>query len=188
MGKPARTLRPVSGWEVIWRGSFAARHRGVDYAIDLDFFDFSERIHLYRDGEFAETRKSPATFTVDDDTTLEASMSLYGMKRAHLVHRGEGRAVQLSPRPGTAEARRAAFAKRFPALNRWIGLLAWAVLVFAALTQLPVIYNATIAQWFDATLPTLALPGWLNITLAVAGLLAAIDRALQLQHNRWIDE
>ena len=188
MSADNRPLRPVRGWDLLWRGSFAAQHGNSEYVIDVDYFDFSERIHLYCDGALLDTKKSPATFALNADTEVVAAMSLYGMKRVDLIDRARGATTHFQPRAGTAEAWRAALAQRHPILNRWIGIASWTVLACAAATQLPVLFNSSVAQLTGSPLPQLELPVWLNTVLGIAGLLAALDRALQLKYNRWLDD
>lgn len=182
------TLRPRGAWDALWRGSFAITHEGSEYVIDVDYFDVKERVRLYRDGVEVEVQKSPARFDLNPTTHIEAAMSLYGMKYVDLVHDGQGRRVQLRPRAGTSEAWRADLARKHPRANRWIGAASWSVLVFAAVTQLPVLFNSTIAHLIGTQLPTLALPEWANAALGIAGIVAALDRALQIKHSKWLDD
>ncbi|WP_119698354.1 hypothetical protein [Microbacterium halotolerans] len=188
MTKRDDRLRPIETWDVFWRGSFATTYDGVEYVIDVDYFDFSERIRLYRDGMLIDSRKSPARFDLDPATRVEATMSLYGMKHVDLINVQDGRRVPLQPRAGTGESWRAGLARKHPQANRWIGFVSWSVLVFAAVTQIPVLFNSTLAHLTGTPLPTLGLPVWANATLGIAGILAALDRALQLKHNKWLDD
>ena len=57
----ARPLRPLGGWDLISRGRFEARHHGHVWTVDLDYFDFGEKPHLYRDGVEVDVQKSPAS-------------------------------------------------------------------------------------------------------------------------------
>ena len=76
--------------------------RRTVWTVDLDDFDFGEKLHLYRDGVEVEVQKSPATFDLGPGATIEASMSLLGMKRIDLIVDGE--TTMLAPVDGTAEA------------------------------------------------------------------------------------
>ena len=58
----SRSLRPLGGWDLVSRGRFEARHDGHVWTVDLDYFDFGEKLHLYRDGVEVEMQKSPAKF------------------------------------------------------------------------------------------------------------------------------
>ena len=107
----SESLQPVRGLEVIWRGVYEVEHAGHAYAVEVDFFDFAEKLHLYRDGARVETRKSPARFEVDDGATIEAAMGLLGMRHTAGRRRAspsrpaaDGRSSRLSfergiPRP-----------------------------------------------------------------------------------------
>ena len=57
-----RPLEPVRGWEKLWRSSFGADIDGARYDIDLNFFDFDEKVRLFVGGRLSETRDAPAKF------------------------------------------------------------------------------------------------------------------------------
>jgi hypothetical protein len=40
------SLRPLGGWDLVSRGRFEARHDGHVWTVDLDYFDFGEKLHL----------------------------------------------------------------------------------------------------------------------------------------------
>lgn len=188
MSAESEALRDPGAWDLLWRGSFGTEHDGAEWVVDVDYFDVKERIRLYRDGQLVEAQKSPARFVLDEDTAIVAAMTLYGMKRVDLVDvRTDEKREALRPRRGTAEAWRARLSREQPGLNRGIGIASWCVLVFALATQLPVAYNSSLAHLTGHELPTLELPVWANAVLGVAALLAGLDRALQLKHNKWID-
>jgi hypothetical protein len=84
-----RSLRQVGGWDLVARGRFETRYDGHVWTVDLDYLDFGERLRLYRDGLEVEVQRSPATFHLDASATIEASMSLLGMRRIDLVVEGE---------------------------------------------------------------------------------------------------
>lgn len=81
----SRSRRPLGGWDFVSRGRFETRHYGHVWTVDLDYFDFGENLHLYRDGVEVEVQKSPATFHLGAGATMVASMSLLGMRRVDLV-------------------------------------------------------------------------------------------------------
>ena len=111
------------------------------------------------------------------------------MKYARVVdgRRSDGGEEQLAPAPGSAEYLRLRFAQQHPAVSRAIAVLAWVVLVVALVTQLPVTLN-NLGHWVGFAVPTFALPSWANMALAVAGLLAAPDRAFRMKHNPLLDD
>lgn len=186
-------LRPLKPTDVFWRGLYGVRYSGAHYVVEVDFFDISEKVRLYRDGRLVGERPSPARFQLKGCAAIEASMALYGMKRAHLVEEGCG-ARALEPLPGTAEARRLAFDARYPAISRAIAVVAWVVLAAAAVTQVPNMLNslANGAAWLGLSMPfavpTFALPAWLNVFLGVAGIVAGLDRGLRMVHNPLLDD
>ncbi|MCR2034309.1 hypothetical protein [Adlercreutzia mucosicola] len=177
---------------MFWRGLFGAGYGGSSYVVEVDFFDFGEKVRLYRDGCLAEEQKSPARFVLDDGAVIEAAMALYGMKRAHLV--ASGRARALLPLPGTAEALRLAFDREHPVASRVIAAVSWAVLVVALVTQIPNLLNSLAqgAAWLGIPLgfsvPTFALSEWLNTLLGALGIVAGLDRGLRMVHSPLLDD
>jgi hypothetical protein len=179
-------LEPVSGLHIIRRGVYETDHAGYTWAVEVDYFDFSERIRLYRDDTLVETRKSPARFRLLDDAAIEASMGLLGMKRVALV-RADGAESPLRPAAGTAEAHRAAFDCRYPTFNRVLAGLAWLVLVVALIVEIPQIVGLVgNVAGFEVGSP-FGLPGWATGAIGALALVAVVDRALRFQHNRWLD-
>ena len=188
------SLAPVKHSDVVWRGLYGVTYLGRDYVIEVDFFDISEKIRLYCEAELVDERTSPASFPLDREASIQAAMSLYGMKRACLVVEGDDPKT-LTPLPGTAEARRLSFGKRHPLANKLFAFAAWTVVVVAFITQLPNLVNGfgVALSWLTAdalsfSLPTFPLPGWMNGVLAVAGILAGRDRALRMVHNPRLDD
>jgi hypothetical protein len=85
------SLKPVRGVDVIRRGVFVIDDSGHAYAIEVDYFDFGEKVRLYRDGTHVEEKNSPATSEIGDDAVIEAKMGLQYAKAP-------------SPRQGRREA------------------------------------------------------------------------------------
>jgi hypothetical protein len=180
----ARPLRPLGGWDLISRGRFEVRHHGHVWTVDLDYFDFGEKLHLYRDGVEVEVQKSPAKFELGESATIEASMGLLGMRQVDLVVDGE--ATMLTPVDGTAEAWRLRLARERPETSRLIGAMSWAVLVVALLYEVP-----QLVAWIGSALgadfePPFTLPGPANFALGIAALAAALERALRFKSSRWL--
>jgi hypothetical protein len=164
---------------VIWRGVYEIDHAGHSYAVEVDYFDFAEKVHLYKDRTRIATDKSPARFEVDGGAAIEASM------RLRLVE--PGRETQLQPAAGTAEARRAGFEQNHPQASRVIGALAWIILVLALIVEIPeLIRLAGDALGFEFD-PPIQLPPLALGALGVLALAAALDRALRFQHTRLLD-
>lgn len=192
-------LTPVTGWQWLWRGQFVTSHGGAEYAIDVDYFDWKESCDLYRDGVQVARAGSPATFplsdeasAVDDGSRIEATMSWYGMSRAHLVTpSGE---VQLEPAHGTAEAWRASLDEERPGLSRLLAAASLVVLLVALALEVPqLLQMLTSAGWWGAvsdwrfTSPV-SLPAWVNTVLTIGGVLAGLERALRLRHHWLLDD
>jgi hypothetical protein len=178
------SLRPLGGWDHVSRGRFETRHDGHVWTVDLDYFDFGEKLHLYRDGVEVEVQKSPAKFALDGSATIRAAMGLLGMRQVELVVDGE--ATTLTPVDGTAEAWRLRLARERPELSRLVGAISWAVLVVALVYEVPQLI-ALIGDLVGADFePPFTLPGTANFLLGVAALVAAFERALRFKSSRWL--
>ncbi|MBP2436276.1 hypothetical protein [Microbacterium amylolyticum] len=177
-------LEPVRGLQMLWRSSFGTDRGGDRYDVDADFFDFDEKLRFYVNGRLADVQKSPAQFDVDGGR-VEAAMSLYGMKRAHLVTQaGE---VRLEPNAGTAEKWREDIDRRYPVASRIVSAASWVILVLAlvvAVTEVTALV-LPIVGIADGALPR--LPTSVSAPLGGLGLVAALDRALMMRHTRWLD-
>ncbi len=174
----SRSLRPLGGWDIVARGRFETDHDGHVWTVDLDYFDFGEKLHLYRDGVEVEVQKSPATFQLGPGAAIEASMNLLGMKQIDLVVNGE--TIMLAPVDGTAEAWRVRLERERPELSRLIGVISWTVLVVALAFEVPQLIALAGGD------PPFLLPGAANFVLGVAALTAALERALRFKSSRWL--
>jgi hypothetical protein len=178
------SLKPVRGIDVIRRGVYLIDDSGHAYAIEVDYFDFSEKVRLYRDGRRVEEKKSPARFAIGDDAVIEAKMGLLGMRKLHLL--GAEGERPLRPAPGTAEARRATFERQHPTGSRLLGTLSWVILVVAIVLEIPQLIDlAADKLGFEFDSPLL-LPSPVNTLIGILALLAAVERALRFKHNRWL--
>lgn len=180
-------LRALGRWHFVWRTVMGIDHAGVRWDIDVDFFDPSENVRLYRDGIQDRVQRGTADFDVGGGDRLEAAWSAYGLRRARLVLR-DGTVRQLEPAHGTAERWRADLDANRPAASRLLSATSWTVLVLALVLQLPQLVQtvAEVTHWFAFTAPV-TLPAWLNTPMTVAGVLAAIERALRLRHHWLLD-
>ena len=174
----ARSLRPLGGWDIVSRGRFETHHDGNVWTVDLDYFDFGEKLHLYRDGVEVEVRKSPATFRLGTGARIEASMGLLGMRQVDLVVEGE--TTLLTPVDGTAEAWRLRLERERPALSRLVGAVSWTVLVVALVCEVPQLIALIGGD------PPFMLPASANFVLGLAALAAALERALRFKSSRWL--
>jgi hypothetical protein len=180
----SNSLRPLGGWDIVTRGRFQARHAGHLWTVDLDYFDFGEKLHLYRDGVEVEVQRSPASFRLDAGATINASLSVLGMREADLAVGGETTA--LTPVEGTAEGWRLGLERERPGLSRLIGLISWIVLVVALVYEVPQLV-AFIGGVLGADIEApFTLPGPANFALGIAALAAALERALRFKSSRWL--
>ncbi len=180
----SRSLRALGGWDFVTRGRFEARHDGHVWTVDLDYFDFGEKLHLYRDGVEVEVQRSPATFHLGDSASIEASMSVLGMRQVDLVVDGE--TTMLTPVGGTAEAWRLQLERERPGFSRLIGAISWTVLAVALIYEVPqliALISGVVGADYE---PPFTLPGVANFALGMAALAAALERALRLKSNRWL--
>ena len=180
----SRSLRPLGGWDFVSRGRFETRHDGHVWTVDLDYFDFGENLHLYRDGVEVDVQKSPATFHLGESATIEAATSILGMRQADLVVESE--TTMLTPVAGTAEAWRCQLERERPEVSRLIGAISWTVLAVALVyevSQLIALIGRVTGADFESPI---TLPGAANFTLGIAALAAALERALRFKSNRWL--
>ncbi len=148
--------------------------------IDLGFFDTRERVALYRDGQFVDEARSPASFVIGNGDRIVASLGLLGMKEAHLEV--DGAQTMLTPAIGTGERWRLELERQRPGLSRAIGYVSLAVLLVAL-----VVDGSEILGLIDPDLDPLGLPALVATIVGFLALAAAIERALRLKCNRWLD-
>ena len=150
----------------------------------MDYFDFREKLHLYRDGVEVDVQRSPAKFALDQTATIRAAMGLLGMRQVELVVEGE--TTTLAPVDGTAEAWRLRLARERPEASRLIGAISWVVLVTALIYEVPQLI-ALIGDVVGADFePPFTLPGPATFLLGLAALAAAVERALRFKSDRWL--
>ncbi|MEE6282782.1 hypothetical protein [Georgenia sunbinii] len=180
-------LRPMAGWHFIYRSVLGTEHDGARWDIDVDFFDWDDKVVLYRDGRQDRVQRGRTRFPLDDGARIEAAMSTFGLRRAHLVL-PDGTERPLVPARGTGERWRADLDRDHPTISRRLGAASTAVLVIALVLQLPQLVAAVaeLTGWFTFVAPV-TLPGVLNTPLTIAAVLAALERALRLRHHWLID-
>jgi|HigsolmetaAR201D_1030396.scaffolds.fasta_scaffold12088_2 hypothetical protein len=181
----AETLKPVRGAQVIWRGVYEIEHFGHVWAVEVDYFDWAEKVRLYRDGVRVDEQRSPARFELPDGAVLEAKMGLFGMTKLGL--KVAGTELPLRPAPGTAEARRAAFERRFPTASRALAALSWLILVVALIIEIPQLIELIARALGGEFDPPIDPSGTVQGVIGVLALLAALDRALRFKHSPWLD-
>ncbi|MFT0846956.1 hypothetical protein VR010_04285 [Actinomycetaceae bacterium L2_0104] len=143
---------------------------------------------LYRDGEQILRSNLPAVFRVPEGV-IEVEASLYGLSRMHYV-RDDGAEYVLQPDRRTAEGLRARFGRRFPGLNKVIGAVAILILLVGLAVAIPQVVELItgiefVAERVGSFTSPIKLPDWVNTTLLVAGIVAALERALTLR-NHWL--
>lgn len=199
-------LRDYRFWQVFSRSLFflelASPEGGHSYAVDVKHLaePRSRKEHeggvgtppaaLYRDGVQIARSNLPTAFPVPGGV-IEVAISAFGLKRMHFVPELGGERA-LRPHPRSQEGLRARFGDRFPRTSAVIGTVAWVILLAAlvvnALHAVEVVtHSPAIAERVGTFVSPIHLPTWANVTLIVAALLSGVDRALRLQHNRFID-
>ena len=184
-GKP---LKPHSPSQVVSRSVFAIDHAGHEYAVDLNYFDLDEKIRLYRDGKQHLVAEQPAVFPVERGV-IEVSLGSFGVTRVHLVP-DDGPEQVLRPVKHSAEYWRSVLDQRHPGVSRVIGWAAIAILLVGLVLLVPQLVELVshwdvIADRVGTFTSPIVLPDWANVSLTVAGMLAALERALTLR-NHWL--
>lgn len=188
-------MRKAKPSDALWRGLYGIEREGVSWVVEVDYFDFAEKVRIFRDSVLAFEGRSPARFEVAPGVEIQATMALYGMKRIHLVDSATGRAEMLQPLPGTAEFARGRFGREHPVASAAIAVVAWCTLLVALVTQVPNAINSLVGL-IDllhipvsvAKVPVFDLPGWVNTLLGVLGICAGLDRGLRMKHNALLDD
>lgn len=145
---------------------------------------------LYVDGLQVQRSDLPAAFPVPGGV-LEVDAGLYGLTRMHLVTE-EGDERVLQPHPRSLEGLRARLARRFPGPSRAIGAAAIAILLLALALLVPQLLElvtgiGVVAEQVGTFASPIRLPGWASTALLVAGIAAALERALTLRSHWLID-
>lgn len=181
--------------DAFWRGLYGIELEGVNWVVEVDYLDFSEKVRLFRNGVLAFENRSPARFEIAPNIEIQATMALYGMKRIHLVDNTTGDSKMLQPLPGTAEFARRRFEQTHPTINATIAAIAWLTLLVSLVTQVPNVINSLLGlpdllhiPMPVTKVPTFGLPEWANALLGVLGILAGLDRGLRMKHNALLDD
>lgn len=182
-------------WQPITRSVFFLRRNDADgvvrqFAFDVGYFDWEDRVSVYTDGAQTSVAALPAAVPVPGGV-VEVAAGTFGLTRMHFV-RDDGTERMLRPHPRSAEGWRADFASRHPRWSRFIGGAAIAILVVGLVLAVPqLLAMITQVEWvaenFGSFESPVSLPAWLNSTLAVAGVAAAIERALTLRSHWLLD-
>ncbi|MFB4212611.1 hypothetical protein ACE1TH_11940 [Shouchella sp. JSM 1781072] len=185
-------LKPFRFWQPLTRSIFYMKlieknEEAHVYAVNVHFFSEDETTELYRDGTHIATSSLPATFPVPGGV-IEVATSDYGISRMDYVTRDGAR--QLQPDKRSAEGLRLRFDQRFPLISASIGACAIAILLLSIFLGLPqLLEGLTQIPWVAEHIGTfqspVTLPNWLNTTLIILSVFAAMERALTLK-NHWL--
>ena len=173
-----------------------------EYAVDVRYFadeletggqpagNAEPPAAVYRDGVQILQSDVPSVFRVPGGV-IEVVSSMYGLRRMHYVP-DEGSELVLRPDPLAPEGLRASFARRFPQLSAAIGRVATVVIVVGVISAVPQTLEAfsrldVIADHLGVFTSPLRFPDWLNGMLAVATVVAGVERALTLRSHRLLD-
>ena len=186
-------IKPYRWWQLLHRALFYLKLRIDDdtiqtYAVNINFFSDESNADLYLNGLHHATSKLPATFPVPGGV-IEVATVTYGLKRMHYVTE-TGTEQQLNPDPRSMEGIRMRFDMRFPKLSKIIGYTAIIILLISLILGLPQLIALLtqipfISERFGTFESPIVLPNWLNLSLLIAGTLAALERALTLR-NHWL--
>ncbi|RII20662.1 hypothetical protein DSC45_05495 [Streptomyces sp. YIM 130001] len=192
---PGKRLRQFRRHEVLHRSLYSIGIAGedgaeTDYTVDIDLGRDDSCALLFADGHRVAKAEMPAAFPVPGGK-IEVDVSLYGVRRVHLVHE-DGSEQRLTPVTGTIEDLRGRLHRRHPGVSRAISWTAILILVanlvlavpqgLELLTQIP-----KIADNIGTFNSPVDLPSWLNSTLIAAGVLAAVERLLTLRSHKILD-
>ena len=199
-------LKDLRWWQTLTRTQFAldpdhGAGREASYIVDVRYLATELEggriaegarhapIAFYRDGRQLHIANSPVAFEVPGGT-VEVAIGSYGLSRMHLVPSDDGPATTLRPHPRSLEGLRARFGRRHPGASRLLGALAIVVLLIGVVLMLPqaaelITSIPPVAERVGAFTSPIQLPAWLNVTVTVAGVLAAVERALTLR-NHWL--
>ncbi len=204
--RAARKVKPGDGhalerlrwWQLFSRSLFHIRLTRGDglrqiWSVDVRLAGDSDGevwAQLYLDGWHHAGSKLPAAFPVTGGT-VEVVASGYGLKRCHYLS-DVGAEQQLMPDPASGEGRRARLDREHPVMSRAIGFASIAVLIVGLVLGIPQIVEQIthippIAESVGSFTSPVHLPGWFNITLLIATLVASTERALRLRNNWLLD-
>lgn len=162
-----------------------------DYAVDVRYFACDGKVGFYVDGRQELVSEQPTAFPVPGGI-VEVKVGASGLKRVHLVPDAGGEERTLRPVKHSAEYWRAVTDHRFPRLSTWIGRVAVVILLAGLVLFGPQLLQA-LTEWdvigdrFGFYESPISLPGWLNVSLLLAGLAASLERALTMRSHWLID-
>lgn len=188
-------LTPFGTWDVLTRSLFYLETAGPSgdrevWAVDVHHFADDDRAEVYRDGVQDQRSTLPAAFPVPGGV-IEVAVNTVGLSRMHYVT-AEGEERPLRPHRWSMEGLRARFDRRFPRTSAWVGRIAVAILLVGLAVAFPQVL-AMVSRWdvvadhVGTFTSPITLPGWASATLFVAGVIAALERALTLRSHWLVD-
>lgn len=192
-----RTLQPFRWWHLLTgRKLFLlpADASQQAHAVDVCFWGRqggdAGKAHLFIDGHHHAESTLPAAFPIADGT-IEVAMSGFGLKRLHHVGL-DGSERQLIPEPKSAAGRRLDFEREHPTGSRAIAAVSIVLLaVGIGLNVLQLLEPASrippLLERFGPFESPIALPLWLNLSLAFGAAMASMERGLRLRYHWLLD-
>lgn len=199
-------LKDLTWWNLLTRTQFfldpdpgvnRSAHCAVDVrflATELEGGKIAEGarhapVEFYVDGVQQSIANPPVAFSVPGGA-IEVATSTYGLSRMHFVPEEGGEPRALRPHRRSLEGLRARFGRRHPGASAVIGAVAIVILLVGLVLMIPQAAEHLtsldpVAERVGTFTSPIQLPSWLNISLIVAGALAATERALTLR-NHWL--
>lgn len=192
---PRSRLREFRPHHVLHRALYTVDRPGADgstvtWTVEIDAGQEDGHAVLYADGVEVATAEPPGEFPVPGGT-IEVATSMYGMQRVHLVLE-DGTEERLRPVEGTLEDLRGRLARRHPRVSRAVARTAVVVLAVNLVLAVPAGLELLtgldgVAERFGTFTNPIDLPTWLDRTTLVAGVLAAVERALTWKRHKVLD-
>ena len=188
-------LTPFGTWDVLTRSLFYLETAGPSgdrevWAVDVHHFADDDRAEVYRDGIQDQRSTLPAAFPVPGGV-IEVAVTTFGLSRMHYVTtKGDER--PLRPHRRSLEGLRMRFDHRFPRASAWVARAAVVVLLVGLAVAIPQA-AAMVSRWdvvadhVGTFTSPITLPGWASAALFVAGIIAAVERALTLRSHWLLD-
>lgn len=187
------TMKPFQFWQMITRSIYHIKLENTSgheekYSVDVEYYEAGDEVKLYLNDKHISSSSTPATFPVPGGY-IDIQTTLYGLKRMHYVS-DDHVDVVLEPDPRTAEGIRKKLTLHYPLASRLIGWAAIFILLISLVLGIPqiieyVTYIDFIQERFGTFNSPINLPDWLNVTLAILAIIAALERALTLK-NHWL--
>ena len=183
MSKPASEgPAEFKGWQWLYRGVYCIEHAGHTYHLETDFFDWSERLWLYKDGQLLGYKKTKGRWPLTEGAELYAEMQTFGMRHAYLSTES-GTKIMMQPVKGTGEHSRQQFDKKYPLASRAISAFSLILLIVSLLIAIP--------GWLDIISGFIGFQLWrgpevpatLTGIFSVTAIFAGIERSLRFKKD-----